>query len=346
MEIFEVLDRFELLNEGNEKFELLRRSYIDEDIYSILQLVEAEELSKAIGSKSPHSVFRLVDNKRCVGDIEDLRRAVLVNNLHSLFRLLPGNEDLRKAVLEDNIFSMFRLIGDEDLKKLITDDNIWSLFKVLSRYTDSYFVKALKDLITNDVDFDKDCFSRGQLKSKIWLVKTLEKLNVELGTVFLCAGWYATLAVMLFESKCQVHKIVSFDIDPDVWKIAERFNKKWVLEDWRFKASTQDIHEIRFDEHIYDVNKNDGTTERLWGYPNTVINTSTEHIEDFSNWYSNILDKQLVIIQGNNYYEIDEHVNCHATLQDFSASAPMSKVLYEGELQLDKYTRFMKIGYK
>jgi hypothetical protein len=201
-------------------------------------------------------------------------------------------------------------------------------------------------LITNDVDFDKDCFSRGQLKSKIWLVKTLEELNVELGTVFLCAGWYATLSVMLFESKCQVHKIVSFDIDPSVWKIAETFNKKWVLEDWRFKASTQDIHEIRFDEHIYDVNKNDGTTERLWGYPNTVINTSTEHIEDFSNWYSNILDKQLVILQGNNYYEIDEHVNCHATLEDFSASAPMSNVLYEGELQLDKYKRFMKIGYK
>ena len=48
----------------------------------------------------------------------------------------------------------------------------------------------------------------------------------------------------------------------------------------------------------------------------------------------------------NNYYEIDEHVNCHATLEDFSASAPMSNVLYEGELKLDKYKRFMKIGYK
>ena len=346
MEIFEILDRFEILNADNENFSLLRRSYTDKDIHSILQLAQADELTKAIVSKNPHSVFRLVDNKRCVGDIEDLRKAVLEDNLHSLFRLLPGNEDLRKAVLEDNIFSIFRLTGDEDLKKLVTDDNIWSLFKILERYTDSYFVKSLKDLITNDVKFDKDCFSRGQLKSKIWLVKTLEELNVDLGTVFLCAGWYATLATMLFESKLQVDKIVSFDIDPDVWKIAETFNKKWVLEDWRFKACTQDIFEIMFDEHIYDVNKSDGKTETLWGYPNTVINTSTEHIENFKEWYDYILENQLVILQGNNYFEVEEHVNCSMTLQEFCEKAPMSKVLYEGELDLKAYKRFMKIGYK
>lgn len=346
MEIFEILDRFELLNPDDKNFELLRRSYIDEDIYSILQLANKEELSKAIVSKNMHSIFRVIDNKRCIGEVEDLRKAVLEENLHSLFRLLPGNEDLRKAVLEDNIFSVFRLIGDEDFKKLVTDDNIWSLFKILERYTDSYFVKALKDLITNNIEFDKDCFSRGQIKSKLWLVKTLEELNVELGTVFLCAGWYATLATMLFESKLQIDKIVSFDIDPNVWQIAETFNKKWVLEDWRFKSSTQDIFEIMFDEHIYDVNKSDGKTETLWGYPNTVINTSTEHIENFQEWYDYILQDQLIILQGNNYFEVEEHVNCHKTLDDFSASAPMSKVLFEGELDLEKYTRFMKIGYK
>ena len=33
-------------------------------------------------------------------------------------------------------------------------------------------------------------------------------------------------------------------------------------------------------------------------------------------------------------------------LQEFSLSAPMTTVLYEGELDLPKYKRFMKIGYK
>ncbi len=346
MEIFEILDRFEILNPNNEKFSLLRRSYNDENLHSIFQLSEVDELSKAILNKNVHSIFRVIDNKRCVGDIDDLRKAILEDNLHSLFRLLPGNEDLRKAVLEDNIFSVFRLIGDDDLKKLITDDNIWSLFKILERYTDSYFVKALKDLITNNIEFDKDCFSRGQLQSKIWLVDTLKQLNVNLGIVFLCAGWYATLATMLFESKLKINKIVSFDVDPNVWKIAETFNKKWVLEGWRFKACTQDIFEIMFDEHIYDVNKSDGTTERLWTIPDTIINTSCEHINNFEQWFNRIPNRTLVILQSNNYYEIEEHVNCSNSLEDFDNKTPITETLYLGELKFPQYTRFMKIGYK
>ena len=346
LEIYEILDRFELINSDNETFGDLRRAYIDQDWASIFKLCENDELRKAILEKNIHSIFRLVDNKRCIGDIEDLRKAILEENLHSLFRLLPGNEDLRKAVTEDNIHSVFRLVENDDLKKLVLDDNIWSMFRVLEQYTDSYFVKALKDLITNKITFDPDCFSRGQLKSKLWLVDKLKELNVDLGTCFICAGWYATLATMLFESGLKVDKIVSFDSDPNVWQIAETFNKKWVLEDWRFKASTQDIHEILFDEHIYDVNKLDGTTETLWGYPNTVINTSTEHIKDFEQWYGNILKGQLVILQNNDYFEVEEHINCHKTLQEFSNKTPMSKVLYEGELDLQQYKRFMKIGFK
>ena len=346
MQIYEILDRFELLYSDNENFSNLRRGYIDHDYNSLFKLVDKEELRKAVIEKNTHSIFRCVNNKRCVGDIEDLRKAVLEENLHSLFRLLPGNEDLRKAVTEDNIHSLFRLLENDDLKKLILDDNEWSMFRLLENYTDSYFVKALKDLITNNIAFDKDCFSRGQIKSKLWLVDELKKHNIDLGTVFLCAGWYGTLATMLFESNLNIKKIVSFDVDPNVWKIAETFNKKWVLENWRFKSCTQDIHEIMFDEHIYDVNKSDGTTERLWGYPDTVINTSTEHIVEFDNWYQNILDKQLIVLQGNNYFEIDEHVNCSNTLEEFSEKAPMSKVLYEGELDLRFYKRFMKIGYK
>ena len=345
MEVYELLDRFELLYKNNN-FSNLRRLYVDKDWPSLFKIIENEELRKAVIEKNLHSIFRVVDNKRCFGDIEDLRKAILENNLHSLFRLLPGTDDLRKAILENNEHSLFRLVDDEDLKKLILDDNIWSLFKILSRYTNSYFVKALKDLITNDISFDKDCFSRGQLKSKIWLVEVLEDLDIPLGTVFLCAGWYATLATMIFESKLKVDKIVSFDIDPNVWRIAETFNKKWVLEDWRFKACTQDIHEIIFDEHIYDVNKSNGEIETLWGYPNTVINTSTEHIKNFDEWYSYIQKNQLVIFQGNNFFEIDEHVNCSETLEEFSNKIPMTKVLYEGELDLKQYKRFMKIGYK
>ena len=346
MEVYEILDRFELINKDDNNFSDLRRAYIDQDLSSIFRLCDNEELRKIVVDQNVHAIFRYVDNFRCVGEVEDLRKAILENNLHSLFRLLPGNEDLRKATVEGNMHSLFRLLDNEDLRKLVLDDNIWSLFKLLEQYTNSYFVKALKDLITNNIKFESDCFSRGQLQSKIWLIKTLEDLDVELGTVFLCAGWYATLAVMLFESNIKLDNVRSFDIDESAWKIAETFNKKWVVDDWKFKACTQDIFEIMFDEHIYEVNKLDGTKETLWTTPNTIINTSTEHIENFTNWYDNIIKGQLVVLQGNNYFEVDEHVNCSNTLSEFSSKAPMTKVLFEGELDLKNYKRFMKIGYK
>ena len=53
-----------------------------------------------------------------------------------------------------------------------------------------------------------------------------------------------------------------------------------------------------------------------------------------------------MILQSNNYFEIDEHVNCSESLDAFAKQTPMSQVLYQGELELEKYTRYMRIGYK
>ena len=278
MEIFKLLDRFELLYPQNDSLEDLRRAYIDRDIHSILRLVTTE-------------------NK-------------------------------------------------EDIRKLVMYDNTYSLWRLLNQYVDTNFVYTLKSLHEQNIDFDQDCFSRGQLQSKLWLVDELKRLNLNLGTVFLCAGWYGALATMIFESGLSVEKIRSFDIDPSTAKIAEIFNKPWVIDNWKFKPVVQDIHEIRFEEHIYDVLKKDGTTETLYDTPNTVINTSCEHIDNFKDWYEKIPSDTLVIMQTNDYFDIKEHVNCSSTLEDFSEKTPMTQELFSGELQLSKYKRFMRIGYR
>ena len=43
--------------------------------------------------------------------------------------------------------------------------------------------------------------------------------------------------------------------------------------------------------------------------PDTVINTSCEHIENFNEWYDKIPKGKIVILQTNNYFDF-EHVNC------------------------------------
>lgn len=283
--------------------------------------------------------------------IADLRRAYIDKDFSSLFRLLPEQvsgdiEDLRKAVIEQNIHSVFRLVDDDDLRKLILEDNTWKLWPILERYVDTQFIAAFKNFYVNETEIWNDCFSRGQLQSKLWLVKELNRLDLDLGIVFLCAGWYATLATMLFESGIKIDRIRSFDIDDSCYSIAETFNKPWVKDEWRFKATTQDIFDIDFNLHTYLVKRADGSTCDLTESPNTIINTSCEHIENFANWYAKIPQGKLVILQSNNYYEVEEHVNCSKDAEEFSLSTPMSNCLYLGELQLEKYSRFMKIGYK
>ena len=121
--------------------------------------------------------------------LADLRRAYIDKDLSSIFRLLPAKvngdlEELRKSVLEQNLHSIFRLSEDEDIRKLLLEDNTWKLWPVLHRYTNTQFVEAFKNFFVNDTKIWDDCFSRGQLQSKLWLIETLEAKCTNLGTVF------------------------------------------------------------------------------------------------------------------------------------------------------------------
>lgn len=191
-----------------------------------------------------------------------------------------------------------------------------------------------------------DLFSKGQMQSKRWLINELIRLDVNLGTVFVCGGWYGSLATFLLDSNLKIDKIRSFDIDPTCANIADTFNRSWVIDNWKFKASTFDILDMTNYPIKYTTHKFDGTPVELCEMPNTIINTSSEHIKDFVKWYANIPSGTIVVIQNNNFFEISEHVNCVNSVQELSEQTPMSTCLFLGELELPKYKRFMKIGIK
>jgi len=223
-----------------------------------------------------------------------------------------------------------------------------------------------------------DALSQGQIKSKQWLLSKIK--GIDLGMVFICAGWYGTLATMMFEDEnIYVDKIRSFDIDDSCWKIAEDLNEPWKADNWVFKATTLDIVSFFTNGYYSDkdttvINKItniDNTwsleekekpdTNKTYHYytinvkgepklcqevPDIIINTSCEHIEKFTEWFNAIPRDKLVVLQSNNYFEIDDHVNCVKDITEFKQQAPLSNIIYEGELELEKYTRFMLIGYK
>ena len=276
--------------------------------------------------------------------------------------LYPGVvelQHLRRAYTDKDLSSIFKIVTDEnndDLRKLILEDNTWKLWILLDRYCDTQFTAAFKNFFINDTKIWDDCFARGQLHSKLWLIKELANIEADLGTVFLCAGWYATLAVMIFESDIKVDKIRSFDIDPTCASIAETFNKPWFEDNWRFKASTVDIMEFEWSDspapsdgtlgNFYYMTSGTGKPIQMKDNPDTIINTSCEHIENFDMWYANIPIGKLLVLQSNNFSTVTEHVNCVSGIDEFKRMATMTTVLYAGELKLENYSRFMLIGYK
>ena len=151
-------------------------------------------------------------------------------------------------------------------------DNI-ELLNGLYEIYDKPFLSNLKTTIKKypDVDFS-DALSIGQIKSKNWLIDRLhwETCDGYLpgnGMIFIVGGWYGTLAAMMLEDRKYVFssssnfhnmKIRSFDWDPECAPIADSINNTWVQNNWQFKAITEDMYEINYNEHTWQVwsNKN------------------------------------------------------------------------------------------
>jgi hypothetical protein len=78
-----------------------------------------------------------------------------------------------------------------------------------------------------------------------------------------------------------------------------------------------------------------------------VINTSCEHVtqEQYEQWLSNQPDDALFVVQSNNYYELEEHINCSSDIDEFLTKSKLTPI-WRGLLETAKYTRYMIIGKK
>jgi hypothetical protein len=186
--------------------------------------------------------------------------------------------------------------------------------------------------------------SLGQMTSKRWLVDVIKQMNIDLGLVYVLGGWYGTLSTMLLDHKVPVTAIRSFDIDRTCEDIARYFNAPYVRDQWKFQAATADVLDMRFDKHTYQLRKYDGSFAQVTDSPNTIINTSAEHMSP--DWFANVPDGKLVIIQSNNFKEIEEHINTVNSEDELVAQFPMTTLLFKGTLVTDRYDRYMVVGYK
>lgn len=186
------------------------------------------------------------------------------------------------------------------------------------------------DAIRNSEDRYRtlESFWKGQVRSKQWLVENLSNFQSKYWkNIVIYGGWNGVLASLIFNSDINVYNVTSVDIDPICEEIANTINKRYEI-DGRFRAVTADMCSIDYKADV-------------------VINTSCEHItqEQYEQWLDNQPDDALIVIQSNNYFELDEHIRCSTDLDDFMR---MSKVkpYWRGTFETPKYTRFMIIGKK
>ena len=184
------------------------------------------------------------------------------------------------------------------------------------------------------VPLEVDAFSAGQVESKIWAAEELERvashtLNLRISIL---GGWYGLLHFILkSRGKQTIEWCRSYDLDPMACSVANVVNNTWESRDWKFRAIPKDANTLTY---------NDGT--------NCIINTSTEHF-DSQEWFNNINNGMLCVLQGNNLI-IEDHVNRPESLEHFKSMFPLQTVLFEGEKYFDfkenSYTRYMIIGCK
>ena len=179
-----------------------------------------------------------------------------------------------------------------------------------------------------------NAWNYNQITGKRWLVNTLaEHIDRQPEKILVLGGWYGILASLLLDHPAFIGtRLTSLDIDPSCEAVARSLNNRHV-EAGRFEAMTADMLSMDYSGWIDDE-------------PALIINTSCEHILAFEDWFASIPGGTSMVLQSNDYFSCDEHVNCVSTLQEFAQQAPLSEPLFSGQLKLKKYTRFMLIGRK
>jgi hypothetical protein len=198
----------------------------------------------------------------------------------------------------------------------------------------------------------QDAFSRGQVQSKIWLAQELAKLNLEFDMVYVLAGWFGQVVDYLEYAGVKYDRARIIDVDPTACEISDKIFNASRLDNYKVKAIEWDITDDSWLSRSgcsYPVkNYHHADTIHIEKtIPDLIINTSAEHVSE--QWYSKFMNRPLesdplFVIQSNNLFDVEEHVNCVHSIDHMKKKFPMTRILYSGGIQLKGYKRFMLIG--
>lgn len=232
------------------------------------------------------------------------------------------------------------------------DDFVRGYLSMLDRqFLDDKIFRGINNFIKHEYNRDSlnDAFSRSQIKSKIWLIEELAKIQDHYPNVLIMAGWYGQLK-SIYNKKLSYVKVRNVELDRFACEVSDYIFNLSNLEEYKVKSVNADINQLVLHKNGYEwevenFRDNSKFVEKF--LPNLIINTSAEHMKE--DWFHQLRFKELelapiVAIQSNNLFDIDEHINCVYSVEHLLKKFPMKEVLFQGELQLKGYKRVMIIG--
>jgi len=318
-------------------------------------------LSKALDSSEPEIESIKTYFQFLTTDIKDKNKN-LADLLHGFYKTSSNIQSLQlilqylNMILRDEGFEIEADLAKGFLRGLDEGNFIDIVSTSYMLMLDKQFPKdkifrGLASYIKNNEEKDAihDALSRSQMKSKIWLVEELAKIDTNYSNVAIMAGWFGQLKA-IYEKKCTYAKMRIIEVDKSACETSDYIFNLSNLENYKVKSVFADINNLTLHKNGYEwlvENFKESTSHTEKFLPNLVINTSAEHMTE--EWFHQLRFKQLesdpiVAIQSNNLFDIAEHINCVHSVDHMQKKYPMREVLFAGELQLKGYKRVMLIG--
>ena len=201
-----------------------------------------------------------------------------------------------------------------------------------------------------------DSFSSNQCRSKSALLNAVDKLDIldANSTVVIWGGWYGSILIPHLANK--VKKIINIDLDDEATKISKKFFSNFENVDYICDDIFKTYRDIYLDTNL-------------------IINTSCEHMPPMKEWewfkYSSMETDTIYpkgyaddkphrrklfkspkfssncyfAFQSNNMFDIEGHINCVNSLEEFKDQLPeRAKVLHEEKIVDTRGTRYMLVG--
>ena len=243
------------------------------------------------------------------------------NNI-SLHNIEIGSYNEKIGELKEEIGSIREIIGEHREQISICEND--------NRETPYYWVNQwVNNNLPSYSNSFEDSVSQGQYESKLWLKEKLEKIifTSEL-YIDVIGSWFGFPLIEMLADVFDIKQIDLYDIDEECHKVTAQY-----------------INHFDYDFRI--VQFKDFFERKEIRRRQLIINTSSEHMSDIitmKEYYKDYPVKPILAIQSNNYFNVEDHINCVKNVDELIEKNEIKEVLYKGKRSLPLYDRFMVIG--